>query len=359
MPLTDLLKEQVERQASDLHLVPGSPPTLRIWGQLTPISEDAPVLGSDEVATLFEPFLTEAQRAALRDKQDINIGMAAVGVYFRVCLFSERHGLGASLRLIPAQIPTLEELFSGETLALFRGLTQVRRGLILVVGAVGSGKSTTTASMIDCINAERSERIFTIEHPLEYIHTSKRSLISQREVGTDVDSYEQGSFSVMRADPDVILVGELSTPDALRIALALADSGHLVFSTMLATSASEAVRRMMESFPESRETIRQMIARSLQAVITQRLATRASTSERGHRRVAVHEIMLVNARIRRMIDAGETDLSLAIEAGRDEGMRTMDDSLLQLYRDGIITYELAWGSVQDRDRLGPKSVDPA
>lgn len=358
MALTDLLIECVERKASDLHLVPGSLPTLRINGALVPVEggENGPsILGREEVGDLFEPFLTEAQKLALSEKQDINTGLSAVEWRFRVCIFRDRCGLSASLRLIPTQIPALQELFTPDTEATFRSLINRKRGLILVAGNTGSGKSTTTASMIDAINRERGERIFTIEDPIEYVLTSKLSLVSQREVGSDVESFEQGALSALRSDPDVILVGELRTPEAVRIALALAETGHLVFSTLQADSVSESVRRIVEAFPESRETMRRMFARSLNAIIAQRLVPRAARTGRA----PVHEIMIVNSRIRRMIDEGETALSLAIEAGRDEGMRTMDDSALQLYRDGTITYETAWGIVQDRDRLGPKPSDAA
>jgi twitching motility protein PilT len=357
MELTELLKELVERNGSDLHLVAGSSPIIRINGTLMPTKNNTAVLGKDEVAKLLEPFLSEARNAMLRNKQDVNASVVSDSFvseqygrasHFRTCAFWDRNGLSASLRVIPWVIPTMQQLFSSDTEATFRKLINLRRGLIILVGMTGSGKSTTTASLIDAINSERCERIFTIEDPIEYVHVSKLSLISQREVGTDIDSFEQGGLSVMRSDPDVVLVAEFRTPEAVRIALAMAETGHLVFATLHADCVSEAVRRLVESFPENRETMQRMIARSLNAVIAQRLVPRAN----GTGRVPVHEIMIVNSRIRRMISEGETDLSLAIEAGRDEGMRTMDDSAIQLYRDGTIDYDKAWNIVQDRDRLG-------
>jgi twitching motility protein PilT len=361
LELNELLKEVVGRSASDLHLVPGSPPMLRINGFLIPSQAGAKgsaILGRDDVRGLFEPFLTARQQAMLDQKQDIHTSIEAddsfmserpgEAIRFRICLFWEREGLGAALRSIPVKIPTLSHLFTPETEATFRALIGLKRGLILVVGLTGSGKSTSIASMIDAINTEQCERIFTIEDPIEYVHTSKSSLISQREVGTDVESFEQGGLSAFRSDPDVILVGELRTQEAVRIAVALAETGHLVFATVHANTVSEAVRRMVEAFPETRETMQRMIARSLSAVIAQSLVPRATATGR----VPILEIMLVNTRIRRLIEDGETDLSLAIEAGRAEGMRTMDDSVLQFYHNGTITYETAWNRIQNRDRLG-------
>jgi twitching motility protein PilT len=211
----------------------------------------------------------------------------------------------------------------------------------------GSGKSTTVASMINEINISRSERIFTIEDPIEYLHTSKMSLISQREVGSDVASYEEGALSVLRADPDVVLISEFQTSETVRIALTMAHTGHLVFSTMHAGSVSEVIRRLIESFPDSKETVRSMLANNLQAILTQRLVPRI-----GGGRTVVNDIMLCTPLIRRMIEEGMTDFTLAIEAGRSKGMRTMDDCLIELYRDGAITYETAWSHSNDRERLG-------
>jgi len=362
MALMELLKELVERNASDLHLVAAHAPVIRADGRLIPVEGDTEILEREAVAKLFEPFLSAKQMAALKDKQDIHTSVVSDSFVserygearrFRACIFWDLNGVSASLRVIPVNIPTLSQLFPPETEVTFRRFTQQKRGLILVVGATGSGKSTTTASMIETINIERRERIFTIEEPIEYLHTSKTSLISQREVGTDLESFEQGGLSAFRSDPDVILVGEIRTPEALRIALALAETGHLVFSTIHADSVSEAVRRMIESFPDARETMQSMIARSLNAIIGQRLVPRAG----GFGRVAAHEIMIVNSRIRRLIDEGKIDLNLAIEAGRGEGMCTMDDSLLGLYRNGSIDYDRAWNFMNDRDRLGPRPVE--
>lgn len=356
----DLLRTLVQNDGSDLHLVAGSRPMFRTHGDLKPLEGEETIFGRTDVLKLFDPYLTEAQKAAIENRQDINTSIVSDDTVvsqrygragrFRVCVFWDSNGAGASLRVIPLKIPTLPMLFTSEIESTFHGLVNLRRGLTLVVGPVGSGKSTTVASMIDTINTERSERIFTIEDPIEYLHTSKKSLISQREVGIDIESYEQGGLSVMRADPDVILVGELRTPESVRIALALAETGHLVFATMHANSVSEAVRRLVESFPDNKETMQSMIARCLNAVIGQSLLPRAD----GSGRVPANEIMIVNARIRRMIAGGETDISLAIEAGLGEGMCSMDDSIISHYNRGTITYDAAWHRIQDPFRLGPR-----
>jgi len=360
MPLADLLKELVERHGSDLHLVTGVPPVLRIDGDLTAYGKSE--LGDDEVWKLLEPFLTDRQKMDLGNRQDIHTSIRLDDVianeryggagHFRACIFWDSNGLSAALRVIPHIIPSLSQLFSRETDAIFRSITNVKRGLVIIAGPTGSGKSTTLASIVDSINAERNERIFTIEDPVEYLYSSKKSLISQREVGVDVESYEQGGISAMKADPDVVLLGELKVPESVRVALALADTGHLVFATMHARSSSEAVGRLIESFPETKQTMQSTIARTLIAVVTQQLVPKAN----GGGRVAAHEIMTVNPRIRQMIDNGHTDLEVAIEAGRNEGMCTMDDSLTSLYRNGTISYETACARASDWKMMGPPPV---
>jgi twitching motility protein PilT len=374
MTLAEMLAEVIHQNGSDLHLVAGSKPTIRINGQLDvlrapgenaaivrPLSalDNADVLGRSDVQKLFAPHLSERQIANIDARVDvvtsIVIDSAVSPQYgeacrFRACIFWDCNGVSASLRVIPTKIPTLTDLFHDGAEPIFRRITNLRRGLVLTVGITGSGKSTTTAAMVDTINAERAERIFTIEDPIEYLYTPKLSLISQRNVGTDVESYEQGGLSALQSDPDVVVIGEFRTPEAVRIALALADTGHLVFATMHADSVSEAIRRLYESFPDNRESMQRLMARGLAAVIAQRLVHRAS----GVGRAPVNEIMLVNSKIRQMLQDGDTDFTLAIEAGRSEGMQTMDDSVMQLYSAGVITYEKAWEIIDDRDRLGPR-----
>ena len=359
MTLAEMLTELIHQNGSDLHLVAGTKPTLRIGGTLVAI-DNAREMQPTDVRSLFQPYLSERQLADIDARVDIHTSIvidepAVSEQYgeagrFRACVFWDRRGLSASLRVIPRKIPTLTDLFRPEIEPVFRRLTELRRGLILTVGLVGSGKSTTTAAMVDTINTERAERIFTIEDPIEYLYTAKKSVISQREVLSDVESYEQGGLSALRSDPDVVVIGEFRTPEAVRIALALADTGHLVFATLHADTVSEAIRRLYESFPDNRESVQRLMARSIAAVVAQRLVPRAAAVGR----VAVNEIMLVNSRIRRMIQEGETDFTLAIEAGRSEGMQTMDDSVMGQYSAGSISYEKAWEIIGDRDRLGLK-----
>jgi twitching motility protein PilT len=356
MELTDLFSEFITRHASDLHLAAGQAPMLRTWGVLAPIlisgSDTPPVLAPDDVDRLFAEYLSGEELAAFRQGRDVQKSIEWEGNLFRCCFFQDRVGSAAELRLIPTKIPTLTELF-GDGAETFRDLTKRTRGLILTVGPTGSGKSTTTAAMIDEINRTRSERIIMVEDVIEYVHTSKMSMVSQREVGSSVESVEQGALSVLRADPDVVLIGELRTPEAVRITLALAETGHLVFATMHAVSVSEAIQRLIESFPDARDTMRRMLARSVTAVISQRLLPRAN----GRGRVPVDEILLSNNRVRTLIAEGATDLTLAMEAGRDQGMRTMDDAILEVYNRGDISYDTAWGRIDDRERLGLKPAE--
>jgi twitching motility protein PilT len=355
MQLGNLIKELAEREGSDIHLVVGSRPTLRFSGDLKRFESEEDIVGKDDVWKMFEPLLTEAQKLAIENRQDVHRSIAwaddNVKARLRVCLFWDRKGLSASLRLIPTKIPLLSELFRDDRESLFRQLTHLNRGLVLVVGMTGSGKSTTVAAMINEINISRRERIFTIEDPLEYVHTSKMSLISQREVGTDVNSHEEGALSVMRADPDVVLIGEFQTPESVRIALTLADIGHLVFSTMQAESVSEVVRRLIESFPDAKETTQLLLANNIQAVVTQSLVPKI-----GGGRDPINDIVIATPIIRQMIKSGQTDITLAIEAGGSNCMRTMDDCLLSLYQDGSISYDTALSRLKDRGRLGQRPV---
>ena len=361
MELIDLLLEMVERDASDLHLVTGMPPMLRVRGILEATrlhSDDATVLVGDEVNRLLDPHLSSKSRTALSDGCDIaqaitlNDGPARErggnAVRFRTCVFRDRLGVSAALRMIPDSIPTLSQIFSQETEDKFRGLLELKKGLILVVGSTGNGKSTTIASMIDAINTERCERIFTIEDPIEYVHHSKKSVVSQREVGSDVDSFEQGGLTALRSDPDIVLISELQTPESVRIAVALAETGHLVFASMQANSVSETITRLLESFPENRDTMQRMFARSFRAVVAQILLPRAG----GNGRVPVHEILLTNDEVRAMIQRGETDFTEAMSAGHSAGMCTMDDSVMTLYKSGGITRECALDHLNDQGNMG-------
>lgn len=358
MELRTLLAEMVSQKATDLHLVVGLPPILRVNGELTPVTtpEKMPNLeGADAVEVLLRPFLEEKQKA-LMPGHDLCLTLQQENILFRCQLSWERSRLMAAIRVVPSRVPTLEEL---RLPPIFEKLTHTRRGLILVTGPAGSGKSTTVTAMIEQINLTRSERIITLEDPIEYLFASKLSLITQRQVGEDVESYEQGVLSAMLSDPDVALIGELRTQETVRAALVLAETGHLVFSTLGVETASEAVQRLIEAFPEPRDAIRRLLARTLQAVIAQQLlpATEAHRAETGQGRLAANEILILTGRVRQMILDGQTDFTLAMEAGHADGMQTMDEAVLSHYRAGRVHSDMARSRMQDVTRLDSPPAD--
>ena len=225
----------------------------------------------------------------------------------------ERGRLGAAIRVVPLGPPSLEDL---ELLELLQPILQIKRGLVLVIGQTGSGKSTTTAAIIETLNRTRSQRIFTLEDPIEYEFVSNECVVTQHTVGEDVASYETGFQMVMRSDPDIVVIGELRTLEACWSAMTLADTGHLVFTVLHTSSVTESLRRIIDVFPEPHENVRLMLARTLTAVVSQKLLPRANRQGR----VAANEILLATPRICRMVAEGQTDMTLAIEAGRDQGM---------------------------------------
>jgi len=315
---------------------------VRVSGALTAVAIDGstlPVLERGDVETLFAPYVKAAWMDGLQIGKDVNTSIEEGGYRYRCCLFRDRAGAAASLRLIPTQIPTLDQLFHGSVEAtgdILRNLAEQRRGLVLLVGGVGSGKSTTVAAMLDYINATRAERIISIEDPIEYVHHGRLSLFSQREVGLDVDSLEQGALSALRSDLDVALIGELRTPEAVRIALVMAETGHLVFSTLCAETVSDAVQRLVESFPDTQATIRRMLSRTVAAIIAQRLIPRAS----GAGRAPANEILIGTPEVRQAIAAGEADLTPLMAAGTS-GMQTMAQAVARLHDAGVFEQEAA------------------
>lgn len=351
MTLNILMKELAQQVGSDLHLVVGEPPVFRVSGELIRRPE-GPILDNAEMESLLLPHVTEAQRASLQQGNDIERSLSLENNRFKMTIFHERGNLAASLRVIPVHVPTMSELgFTKEDHATLYNLTKTRRGLVIISGPTGSGKSTTIASMIEEINQQRAERILTIEDPIEYVFESKKSIITQRNVGEDVPNFAYGLRSAFRSDPDVLLIGETRDLETMMIALSLAETGHLVFSTLHTTTASGAIQRIIDSFPEQQQpVIRQMLATNLSAVVAQRLLPRASLTER----VAVQEIILSTPRVRQMIAEGHNDLTVAIEAGRDVGMHTMDDDLVRLVENGTISANTAWFHLQDKERLPRK-----
>ncbi len=345
MELDSLLAQVIQRKASDLHLVAGVPPIFRVDGALIP--GPPPNLMEEEVNALLRSALPEAKLASARDGRDFSATLRHDDQTFHCQVFRDRGRLAAAVRLLPKRIPTLEEMHLPP---IFEKLTHCPRGLVLVAGPSGSGKTTTLFSLLDQINMDHSARIYTLEDPLNYVIKSKLSLVTQRVVGEDVESYERGLLSVKDADPDVVFIGDLRTPEVARLALEVAEAGVLVFSQMTADTVADAVAQLLGLLGEPG---RQLLARTLQAVIAQRLLVRADRQGR----VAANEILLNTPRVSRMIADGQTQpnlLELAMSAERSTGMQTMDNALLAYCADGVISRETAENHLTDKARLPPK-----
>lgn len=345
MELNSLLTQMTERNASDLHLAVGVPPVFRVDGALVPAP--LPNLTPEDLDALLQTALPEDKLAAARRGGDFAVTLRHDGQTFRCQVFRERGHLAAVIRVIPDRIPSLFELHLPP---VFETLVQNKRGLILLAGPTGSGKTTTLVSLVDHINLNRAERIHTVEDPMHYILPSRLSLVTQRIVGEDVESYERGLLSIMDADPDVVLIGELRTPETARLALEMAETGHLVFSQMTAETVADAVARLLALLGEPSDQARRLLARTVQAVIAQRLLRREDRAGR----VAANEILIATPRVRQMIGDGQTDaglLTLAMEASHRFGMQTMDDALLGLHAAGVISHETAASHLKEKGRL--------
>ena len=324
MEIADLLAFAMEQQASDLHVSADLPPLLRIHGDIRPIAV-APLAHADVRAMLYA-VMSDPQRRQYADTQDCDFAFALPELgRFRVNAFVHSRGAGAVFRLIPTQLPSLTELGAPPVLA---ELARRPRGLILVTGPTGSGKSTTLAAMLQQINHERHAHILTIEDPIEFIHPSGRSLIHQREVHTHTQGFSQALRSALREDPDVILVGEMRDVDTMRLALTAAETGHLVLASLHTQSAVQTVDRVVDSFPAAeRAMVRSVLAESLQAVVAQTLLKPAS----GHGRVAAFEVMLASPAIRHQIrDDKVAQMYSTLQTSQALGMQTLDQALQQL-----------------------------
>ena len=328
-----LLEEVVKRRASDLHLQVGLPPMIRVDGSLSPISGYSP-LDEQEVETLIFAILAEDQRQILmKDKEfDFSFAFGSLG-RFRVNAFHERGNLAAALRLIPTEIKSVTELGLPNVVLSF---ADYPRGLVLVTGPTGSGKSTTLAALLDKINTERAQHIITIEDPIEFTHKSKRSVVVQREVHYDTYSFNAALRSSLRQDPDVVLIGEMRDLETISAAITIAETGHLVFATLHTNSASQSIDRMIDIFPPHQQPqIRTQLANMLMAVCSQRLVPTI-----GGGRVAATEIMITNPAVRNVIREGKShQLDAIIQTSIDQGMQTMDRTLSNLVQSGTITYD--------------------
>ena len=330
-----LLEACIKHGASDLHIQVGLPPILRIDGSLVPIP-NTPILTTEIVDTLIFSTLDSMQRETLAKDKEFDYSFAFGEIArFRVNAFNEKGHLAAAFRLIPTKMPTIEELGMPQVISSF---AEYPRGLVLVTGPTGSGKSTTLAAIINKINSEKSVHILTIEDPIEFTHKSKRSLVAQREVHYDTYSFSRALKSALREDPDVVLLGEMRDLETISAAITIAETGHLVVATLHTNSAAQSVDRMIDVFPaEQQPQIRSQLAGILMAVCSQRLVPAI-----GGGRVCAAEIMVANTAIRSIIREGKThQLDTAIQTGASEGMQTMDRTLAKLVQQGTVTYDSA------------------
>ncbi len=330
MDLTGLLEAMISAGASDLHLQAGSPPMLRLGGQLTSVEDQT--MSDDQIRDLMRQMAPEDAQVQLEDHRAADFSFEMPNrARFRVNAFYERDRLSMALRLIPIEVPPFEEL---NLPSAIEEIAQTPRGLILVTGTTGSGKSTTLAAMIDYINTHRADRIITIEDPIEFVHKSKKSLIAQRELGTDTPSFLAALRASLRQDPDVILIGELRDAETMRTALQAADTGHVVYSTMHTTNAAQTVQRMVALFPpDERDLLLIQIAANLEAVVSQRLARTYNDKDR----IPVVEIMRNTPVVRKILLEGDPKLLPRAIANQDQGMQLFDQHLSKLWKAEIIS----------------------
>ena len=333
--LRELLEQVLARDASDLHLTVGVAPTLRIHGSLVPIEGDS--LTSDDTRQLVYSIMSDEQRKDLETDLECDFAYSVPGkARFRVNAYFQRGSVGAAFRLIPLEIRTIREL--GLPLVL-EHLAVKPRGLVLVTGPTGSGKSTTLAAIIDQVNCCSQVHVITVEDPIEYLHAHKRSVIEQREVGSDTLSFSSALRHVLRQDPDVILVGEMRDLETISAALTAAETGHLVFATLHTQDASQTVDRIIDVFPpHQQQQVRVQLAGSFQGIVSQQLLPRSN----GMGRAVACEILLATPGVRNLIREGKThQIATAMQTGTQHGMVTMDRALADMYKRGIITLETA------------------
>lgn len=335
LELDDVLLEMVEAGASDLHLTSGSPPMVRLQGALRPL-EDFGVVKPEGLRRTLYSVMTQRQRETFEANLELDFAYAMRGkARFRVNIYQQRDSIGAAFRVIPYEIKPLEELGVPPVVASFAGLP---RGLVLVTGPTGSGKSTTLAAVVDLANRTRSDHIMTVEDPIEFLHRHKKSIVNQREVGADTLSFANALKHVLRQDPDIILVGEMRDLETISVALTAAETGHLVFATLHTQDAAQTIDRVIDVFPaEQQGQIRTQLAAAIQGVVCQTLCKKAN----GTGRVVATEVMVATPGIRNLIREGKThQIYSAMQAGADHGMFTMDQQLAELVKKGKITYEV-------------------
>ncbi|WP_416885565.1 type IV pilus twitching motility protein PilT [Marinospirillum sp.] len=334
MDITELLAFCAKQKASDLHLSADLPPMIRVDGDIRRIN--VPAMSHKEVHGLVYDIMNDKQRRDYEEFLEVDFSFELPGLArFRVNAFNHNRGAGAVFRLIPSVVLTLDQLGMGD---IFRNLSLLPRGLVLITGPTGSGKSTTLAAMIDYVNERKNAHILTIEDPIEFVHESKKCLVNQREVHRDTLGFSEALRSALREDPDIILVGEMRDLETIRLALTAAETGHLVFGTLHTTSAAKTIDRIVDVFPaEEKSMVRSMLSESLQGVISQMLL-----KKEGGGRVAAHEIMIGTPAIRNLIREDKiAQMYSAIQTGATVGMQTMDQCLKQLLSKGLISRETA------------------
>ena len=344
--LLEALDDVIARGASDLHVAGGAPPMVRLDGELKPVT-NAGVWTRDDVTQILESVMNDRQREAFSHEWELDFAISPRGAErFRVNYYKDRDAMAGAFRLIPTEIKSLKQLGVPGVVSKFATLP---RGLVLVTGPTGSGKSTTLAALIDLVNKSRADHIVTIEDPIEFVHQNQRALVNQREVGSDTHSFADALKRVLRQDPDVILIGELRDLETVSTALTAAETGHLVFATLHTQSAAQTIDRIIDVFPPHQQSqVRSQLALTLQGVVCQTLLPRAT----GQGRIIATEIMMTTGAIANLIREGKTyQITSALQAGRESGMHTMDQHLADLVNSHMVTHEAAQSKMQDPENF--------
>jgi len=344
MDIAELLAFSNKQGASDLHISAGLPPLIRVDGDIKRINVES--LEDRVVHGMIYDIMNDKQQKDYEEFLETDFAFELPGIArYRVNAFNQQRGPAAAFRTIPSKVLSLEQLNAPE---IFKKISSQPRGLVLVTGPTGSGKSTTLAAMVNYINEERSDHILTVEDPIEFVHTSKSCLVNQREVGTHTLGFPEALRSALREDPDIILVGELRDLETIRLALTAAETGHLVFGTLHTTSAAKTIDRIVDVFPAAeKEMVRSMLSESLRAVIAQTLMKKLSGG-----RVAAHEIMIATPAIRNLIRENKiAQMYSSIQTGHALGMQTLDQCLLNLVRNRVVHIDEARSRAQDKNKF--------